>query len=57
MGIEGGRIVGQHIQFQGGAMNPVARSMSALFWIGLAVLIVCLALLVVPIPRALDAAI
>jgi hypothetical protein len=36
-------------------MNPVARSMSALFWIGLAVLIVGLASLVVPIPRTHEA--
>ena len=32
-------------------MNPAAKSMSALFWIGLAVLILGVASLVVPIPR------
>jgi hypothetical protein len=47
--------VGEHIQFQGGAVNPAARS--ALFWIGLAVLIVGLASLVVPIPRTHEAGI
>jgi hypothetical protein len=38
-------------------MNPAAKSMNALFWIGLAVLVLGLASLVVPIPRTHEAGI
>jgi len=46
--------MGECIQFQGRPMN---RARSALFWIGLAMLVVGLASLVVPIPRTHEAGI
>ncbi len=52
LGVAGSRIVGECNQFPGRAMTPAAKSMKALFWIGLAVLILGLASLVVPTSRS-----